>query len=267
MSRSNPIENIPNPATRWFQWDGAKGLVRYYDKEASNPAAKTGQGRNVELALPFHFVLLDELSSVRGWSESLGSGIYANEIRDVKSDVLIVKAFKGAPRPIAEGVYSAIRDRVKAAGAHFVTNCYIGYKLGERLILASLQFKGAALSAWMEFKRSCPTSLINGRSIPDYYSKAITITGSGSGRKGAIVYKFPTFTLKELSAETNAEAMRLDEILQGYLKCYLARTKTEQVAVVASTEPPLGDAAEPVNGNDSDYPQEPDYGEGDYIPY
>ena len=34
MSRSNPVENSPNPATRWFEWDGSAGGLRYYDKEA-----------------------------------------------------------------------------------------------------------------------------------------------------------------------------------------------------------------------------------------
>ena len=39
MSRSNPTENTnPNPAVRFFEWNGEGGAVRYYDKTAKKKA-------------------------------------------------------------------------------------------------------------------------------------------------------------------------------------------------------------------------------------
>ena len=110
MSRSNPSENSnPNPAVRWFEWNGEKGLIRYYDKDAK---------QNVDVALPFTFLLLDQLGSVRGWHDASESGIYSNEVKDTRQDVLIVKAYKGGV--LAEGIYKDIKDRVNNQGGQLV---------------------------------------------------------------------------------------------------------------------------------------------------
>ncbi len=80
MSRSNPNENgNPNPSTRWFEWNGEHGLVRYYDKQAE---------QQVEVGDDFTFMLLDQLGTVKGWHDASDSGIYANEVKDTRQDVL-----------------------------------------------------------------------------------------------------------------------------------------------------------------------------------
>jgi hypothetical protein len=73
MSRSNPQDHLQNPATRWFEWNGERGEIRYYDKELK---------KNVEVPLPFTFLLLDEVATVRGWHDPQRLGYYANEVRD-----------------------------------------------------------------------------------------------------------------------------------------------------------------------------------------
>ena len=119
MSRSNPTDNTPNPCTRWYEWDGANGGVRYYDKEAK---------KNIPVPDSFVFILLDELGTIKGWHDASDSGIYSNEVRDTKQETLLVKSFKGGV--LAEGLYANIRDRVtsKAVGGKFSMSCYIGYK-------------------------------------------------------------------------------------------------------------------------------------------
>src|SRR3990167_9486263 len=136
MSRSNPGANgAANPAVRWFEWNGEHGVVRYYDKDAK---------KNVDVGSEFRFVLLDERGSVRGWHDPSQSGIYSNEVKDTRQDVLVVKAFKGGP--LAEGFYKDIKDRVNAVGGQFNANCYIAFRNGDgALTIGSLRFKGAAL--------------------------------------------------------------------------------------------------------------------------
>lgn len=218
MSRSNPSVNTQNPAERWFEWHGGDGVVRYYDKDAKE---------NVVMPKGFTFLLLDELATVKGWHNDSDSGIYANEVRDTRTGVLIVKSFKSGT--LVEGVYREIRDRVHALGGSFNTNCYIGFKDGAVLSLGSIKFKGAALNAWVEFKKEHKQAV---------YEKAIQITGHLEGKKGQIRYRVPVFALKDISPETDAEAMVLDKVLQGYLKTYLARTTADQV-----TAPGYDDAA------------------------
>lgn len=214
MSRSNPTDNTPNPAVRWFEWNGEAGTVRYYDKDAK---------QNVDVGLPFAFMLLDELASVRGWHEPSQSGIVSNEVRDTRQDVLVVRAFKGGT--LAEGFYKDIKDRVNTAGGSFVSSCYVAFKNGgEGLDIGNFRFKGAALGSWMEFRKA------NRR---DLYKKAIEITGYTEGKKGRVTYRMPTFRLKELTAETDQMAVGLDMQLQEFLTAYLARTRVNQAEVSA----------------------------------
>lgn len=210
MSRSNPNENgMPNPAVRWFEWNGENGVVRYYDKDAKV---------NVEVGSDFTFILLDQLGSVRGWHDASSSGIYSNEVKDTRQDALVVKAFKGGT--LAEGIYKDIKDRINTLGGQFVANCYIAFKNGgDKLAIGSLRFKGAALGAWMEFCK-------NNRA--DLYKKAIRIHGFTEGKKGRIVFRMPVLSSVELSVETDRQAVALDVALQEFLKSYFKRTRKDQ---------------------------------------
>jgi hypothetical protein len=244
MSRSNPTDNTPNPAVRWFEWDGQNGCVRYYDKEAKGKEGK--QGANVAVKDGFTFLLLDETSTIKGWNDAAEAGIFANEVRDTRQEVFVVKMFDKARTRVAEGPYAAIKDRVHAVGGHFVTTCYIAYKPGKGLLsIAGLQLKGAALRTWMEFKKHCKRSQVKNAegkmiAVPEYYIQAVQISGYTEGKKGTIVFRTPNFALlsKGVTAETQAQALALDEQLQDYLKGYFARTK------VAAAQPPPDMAAQ-----------------------
>ena len=233
MSRSNPSANAPNPSARWMEWNGEKGGVRYYDKDAKV---------NVDVPLPFTFLLLDELACVRGWHDASQSGIYSNEVRDTTKDALVVKAFKGGT--LAEGFYKAIKDRVNNEGGQFVANCYVAVKLENgTLTLCSIRFKGAALGAWMEFRKAHRGSL---------YEKAVRITGFTEGKKGRIVFRVPTFELKDVSSDTNRDAIALDKTLQAYLDGYLQR-KTRDQADEPANEPADDDAGYVPPSDELDY--------------
>lgn len=216
MSRSNPNANALNPAVRWFDWNGEHGLVRYYDKAAQ---------QNHDEGFPFTYVLLDELGSVRGWHDASDSGIYSNEVRDTTTDTLIVKSFKGGT--LAEGLYRSIKDRINAMGGQFVANCYIATKVNGGLAICSLRLKGAALGSWMEFRKQERKGI---------YEQAIRITGFTEGKKGRIVYRMPVFELKELSVDSNAQALALDKQLQTWLIGYLQRRTRDR-----AEEPPDND--------------------------
>jgi hypothetical protein len=210
MSRSNPNDNgAANPSTRWFEWNGENGLVRYYDKEAK---------RSVDVGDKFAFVLLDQLGGVRGWDEKTKSGIYSNEVKDTRAEVMVVKSFKGGI--IAEGIYRDIKDRVNAAGGKFNASCYLAFtdETGT-LSIGCLRFKGAALGSWMEFTKA---------NRGDIYEKGIRINGSVTDKKGRIVYHLPVLEVTELSAASNTAATALDKTLQEYLTAYLKKNKRAQ---------------------------------------
>jgi len=223
MSRSNPTERTSNPAAKFFEWNGEHGTLSYYDR---------AQKKNIPVALPFVWLLLDELATVKGWSDASDSGIYANEVKDTKADVMVVKSFKGGV--IAQGFYANIRDRVNAAGGNFTASLYCAYKdAGGPLTLGNISFRGAALNAWIEFRKAHSSEVLK---------KAIRIAGFGEGKKGKVTFRFPKFVIQDTTPETDAAATELDKGLQEYLTKYLGKTKAEQVTMQTaahSDEPPL----------------------------
>lgn len=217
MSRSNPADATRNPSTRWFEWAGGSdgGFLRWYNKETKE---------SVKVPLPFTFLLLDELSTVKGWHDASDSGIYANEVKDMRQEVLVVRCFDGGE--IASGLYSNIKDRVKASGGHYCASLYIAYKDGEELKLGNLMLKGAAAGAWMSFKKE----------NKGVYTDAVVIREAKQEKKGATVYKVPVFSLKKTTEETNTRATALDKELQKFLADYLKRPKAEAAQPVAEEE-------------------------------
>jgi hypothetical protein len=217
MSLSNPHEKgQPNPSTRWLDWNGEHGSIRYYDKELK---------QTIGVPIPFTFILLDELGGVTGWHDPSASGIYSNEVKDTRQDTLVVKAFKGGP--LVEGVYRDIKDRVNSLGGSFTTNCYIAFKNDSDILsIGSLKFKGASLAAWMEFRKQRRS---------DFYKKAVTIEGFTEGKKGRIVYRVPKFTMSDISPDTMATAVELDKTLQEFLKGYLSRNKNDQSEIISQS--------------------------------
>lgn len=228
MSRSNTTENARNPSTRWFEWHGSKGHINYWDKEAK---------KRITVNLPFTFLLLDELATVRGFHQASDSGITANEVRDTRQDALVVRSFEGGD--IASGFYASIRDRVVAQGGYFQASCYIAYKDGEDLKIGNLGINGAALSEWSEFKKSCPDKADNtGKRVRGFYVDAVVIHGFEERKHGATDYRVPKFALKAVTPETNASAILLDAELQAFFADYLSRTRSGQTATPVPTPAP-----------------------------
>ena len=222
MSRSAPTaDKSPNPAVHFFEWAGGAtgGYLHYWDKEKKE---------NVQCNLPFTFLALDELATVKGWNDASDSGIYSNEVRSTKAESLTVKAFKGGI--IAEGLYSEIKDAVNTAGGRYVSSIYCAFREDGELSIGAVQFKGAALNAWVDFKKASGAKL---------WEKAVTITGSVEGKNGSVKYKTPTFILKDVSEDTNEAAKALDTLLQSYLTEYFSRTRPAAPAplIVPAVEP------------------------------
>lgn len=254
MARTAPVTKTPNPAAHFFEWAGGGdgGFVSYYDKEA---VASDGQkGANVKCPTPFSFLVLDELATVKGWHDPSNSGIFANEVRDTRGEPMVVKAFKGGV--IASGFYADIRDRVNAAGGYYTANIYIAFKEDGQLKIGAIQFKGAALNAWVEFRKQAG---------PKLWENAVVVTGFVDGKKGSIKFRTPVFALKPVSKEADDAAGKLQEALKTYHAEYFARTKSEQAAH-APTHAPTGEQPQQ---HPQEYPQQdapPDMPEPDPAP-
>mgnify|MGYP000573820560 CR=1 FL=1 len=192
-----------NPATKFIDWKSNDKQFSYYDKETK---------LNVEIPLPFKFLALDEMHTVKGWSDSCQSAIYSNEVKFISKEILTVKPFKG--NEIAKGLYSEIKEKVKAAGAHYVKSIYIMLEDGS---LANLQLKGASCQSWGDFTNK------NRSRLPDEW---VTVKSSLEGKKGAVKYYTPNFEFEKPLSETEMDlADNAFAILETYLKSYLLKSE------------------------------------------
>lgn len=207
MSRSNPTQTTP--VHRYMTWAGGAGELQYYDKEAKE---------RIKIPLPFTFMVLDELTSIGGFSDADKSGIWSNEVRSTK-DQLIVKTSSGT---IAKGDYTSLKDHLKAQGAKYARSVYVAYQepKGEDFewVIGNIKFVGAGLGAWFEFTRSTIVTNI-----------ATRLTGSTMDKKGATTFHVPTFEVVHLSESDADTAYQLDIELQQYLKDYFSKGTDKQI--------------------------------------
>ena len=211
MSRSNPTELAPNPAVKFFEWNGDAGHFFYFDKTIGEKGAK------VDVKLPFTFLFLDGLVTVKGFSDQHQKGFYSNEIRDLKTQKLNVRMGKDT---VELGLYEEIKDRLAKIGASYTQSVYIAFKEGDKLVIGNVNFKGASLGPWIDFKNKVKGQI---------NEKAVRIKSTLEGKKGKVVYQMPVFELCDVSEATNKEAVELDKQLQAYLTEYLSKSHSKSI--------------------------------------
>ena len=213
-----------NPSTKFLDWKSNDKCFEYYDKEKQE---------KVTVALPFKFLVLDELHTIKGWNDASSSGIFSNEVKFISKEVMTVKPFKG--NEIAKGLYKDIKEKIVAAGGHYVKSIYIMLEDGS---LANLQLKGSAVQKWGEFTQKTRNRL------PDEW---VQVTKAIEGKKGAVKFFTPDFSFER--SITEDEAMQADEafnILETYLKAYLVKAEpivddVDDGSTYAGVEPNSGD--------------------------
>ena len=192
-----------NPSTKFLDWKSNDKCFEYYDKEKQE---------KVSVPLPFKFLVLDELHTIKGWNDASSSGIFSNEVKFISKEVMTVKPFKG--NEIAKGLYKDIKEKIVAAGGHYVKSIYIMLEDGS---LANLQLKGSAVQKWGEFTQKTRNRL------PDEW---VQVTKAIEGKKGAVKFFTPDFSFER--SISDAEAVQADEafnILETYLKAYLVKAE------------------------------------------
>jgi hypothetical protein len=196
-----------NPATKFIEWKSNDKCFNYYDKEAQ---------KNVEIPLPFKFLVLDELHCIKGWNDASSSNIYSNEVKFISKEVMTVKPFKG--NEIAKGYYKDIKDKVVAAGGHYTKSIYVMLEDGS---LANISLKGSGVQKWGDFTQKTRNRLAD---------EWVTVAKAEDGKKGAVKFSTPSFSFA--NSISDEEAIMADDafnILESYLKTYLAKADIEVV--------------------------------------
>lgn len=141
--------SIQNPAQYFIDFNQSMKAWTWYDKE------KKG---DIPIALPAYFILINSLHGIAGVTKfrhgQKQSGIYSNEISNIKSDVLHVRSYDRSVDIV--GIYHNIIDKAKRYGASYSKPTYaLMVSAGGQVIqptLIHLHFKGAARTAFINSK-------------------------------------------------------------------------------------------------------------------
>lgn len=194
--------NPTNPARHFIKVKS--GALSYYDKEA---------GENVEVPTPFKFVVLDQLATIKGWSDQDESGYWSNEVKSVGRDVLNVRTKAGLKE---SGLWKDIKGSVGIAGAKYHASIYVAATGRDGLQIENIAFTGAALNAWIEFTKA-----------NDVRKNTVTLTEWADAKKGSVKYKVPVFTAEPMEDAERDEAVELAKQLREYHNQYFNYTPDE----------------------------------------
>lgn len=201
MSLSNGGNgNSTNPCKRYYEWSGSEGKWFYYDKEAK---------QKVFIDEAMYFIMLDELTTVKGYSDADGCGIFANEVKDQQTEELNVRVFNGG-KTIAKGVYANIKDAIKTAGGKYCKSMYVALIStdGKEVELVNFQFFGSSVSPCIDAQIKADGSIV-------------TLKGNVAKKKGSNNYFEPVIKVSEDKKDAVIKlAMELDKELQVYLGAY-----------------------------------------------
>ena len=241
MSRTNPSTNSgsTNPASKFIEWDSAKAKWKYYDKD-----------KKQEFTLPMDtpFIVLDQLSTVKGFSESGGSGYWANEVRKM-SDKLTLRTKQGI---VAVGKWSELKANPVCTGAKFSKSVYAMAKVVSEYELVNFQFSGCASMPWFDFVK------LSGGDSGIYGDIVVACKEYTDERKGSNKYKAPKFSIigKSLSPEAAEQADNMDKLLQAHLDAYFGQAKEEEeepTATPATSHASVAEALEDTLGEDDPF--------------
>lgn len=189
MSRKSEFQsNYEKPASKYLEWSSDDKCFKFWD----------GQSKQ-DLELPIKFLVLKEMHTVKGWHDKSQSGIYSNEVKNIGSEMIEVKSFKGGI--LAKGIYKEIKEIINNVGGHYTKSIYAMLENGETV---NFQLKGSAVQSWGEtFQKS------RARMSDEW----ISCFGSEDLQKGKVKYSIPLF---QFEGSLNAQESDLAD------KCYNA---------------------------------------------
>ncbi|MBO0323501.1 hypothetical protein J0X14_14425 [Muricauda sp. CAU 1633] len=207
MSRADEFKNQnPNPCNIFLNWNSNDGCFQYWDRESET---------NVPVKMPFKFLFLKQLHTVKGWSNSSESGIYSNEVDKIGEEKMNVRSFKGGQ--IAEGLWKDIKARVKDFGGHYVRSVYIMLEDGT---LANLQLKGSQAQEWYEFTK---------KTFKRLQDEWVEVVGADARKNGSVKYTVPQFVFNtSLNSTEGEKAEEVYAVIKMYMDAYLASNQVEK---------------------------------------
>ena len=202
MSRSRPTKRLKSPVENYFDWAGKKGELSFWDKEK----------KERKYFPKMKFVVLDELHTVGGFHPASDKPIRGTEVRNLKEEK--IKVWVGG-KEHSTGYLDDLKEDIK--GLKYQKSVYIAVLQKGKASLAKLSLISSSLGAFIGFTEGSGDYDGNGKVDLYEEGKGVAIAGKSKlKKKGDNKWYEPTFEIMDISEEEEAEALRLDGILQEY---------------------------------------------------
>jgi len=162
---------IPNPSTKWLEWDSKNKGLRFYNSETKT---------NELIKIPLKLMFLTERSTIIGFDDNTNSRIYSNDVEFTKDEPFTVRSKAGI---LVSGVYDGIKPNIVSLGANYAKRVYAVLD-GE---IVNIVFKGDVFSQWINFTNAYK------KNNPLWANNYFVIEGAEDRKKGATKWTVPIF--------------------------------------------------------------------------
>lgn len=207
MSRHDEFkQGSNNPCTMFLEWKSDNKCFSFYDKENKE---------NVSVHLPFKFLVLKELHTVKGFNDANQCGVFSNEVKFIGQDEINVRTFKGGVS--VKGIYKEIKPQIEAMGGVYHKSIYAVTEGGK---LINISIKGSSVQAWGDFTQKCRTRLAD---------EWVQVESAEELTKGKIKYSIPVFKFDgSLTKEQCDVADEQYTVISDYLNGYFEKSEREE---------------------------------------
>lgn len=222
----NDRQRGPRMDLRTITFDGKKGELRMTEKD----------GTIVPIAMPAEFVVLKKRNALKAFTDA---SYFSTEYDYASSIINLFKRENGRTVHVDQGTPKQLR--AMHPFLKWMQPCYVLYK-GE---VMKLDIKGASASAFIDYSKKLQSENLHS------YMVMTVVPSAGTGKKGAINYRFMQFESRDL---TEDEAVQTTEALKKLtsdlfeIDKFYAEKNARKADI--APEPQAKDAA------DIDYPDE-----------
>ena len=203
MGRRDHGRSNTNPAALRIEWKGdiSKGYFSFYDKE---------EKENVVIK-QIRFIPLFERHAVGGYSEKHNTGLFSNEIDNLKTQEIVLSKFQNEKFvEITRGLYANLEgDRAICFGGSgyqkIVYVLILKAKGIESGTIAKITMAGSALGPWFDL-------------TDDERKDTITVTEFTEHEKGKTEFRSPVFKIDATTDENEELAEAAFDKVEAYVK-------------------------------------------------
>lgn len=239
MSRTKEVTRAESPAKTNIFFNGKLGKFSTFKDDDEGLS---------EINLPFRFVVVDDGAHRVTGKRGLGKDapkFKSTLAHDGYSTRLRVWLDTDTEKILGEGTWGSMSARLYEMGARFTKVIYVITDVGQGKVLAAVNLKGRAFSAWIDATK--------GKDPCGDFCFTVKEVAYMDGKKGepSLV---PVFEIGKISAETKELADQADGILQAWLETqfespYVASATPQTKQEEASDGFPIDEP--PVRGRDN----------------